>query len=78
MCASDLLLSRHRVYVQPINYPTVPVGQERLRITPTPAHTEADIQALSEKDADVVDRIALVARRLNGLASAATEDAVKN
>ncbi len=57
--ASDLLLTEHNIYVQPINYPTVPRGLERLRITPTPQHDDQHISQLAAALASVWKKLDL-------------------
>jgi 5-aminolevulinate synthase len=59
---SDLLLRDHGIYIQPINYPTVPKGTERLRITPSPVHDAGDVAALVEALCDLWSQCQLARR----------------
>lgn len=61
---SDTLLNEHGIYIQPINYPTVPKGTERLRITPSPVHSKEDVDRLLNALEDLWTQCQLARRPL--------------
>jgi len=56
---TDELMARYRIYVQPINYPTVPKGEERLRLTPSPLHDDGKMRDLVAALSEIWDRLRL-------------------
>lgn len=61
---SDRLMAEHGIYVQPINYPTVPKGTERLRITPSPVHSDGDVDRLVKALSDIWGECELARREM--------------